>query len=249
MGFRYRANNQRKGKQMAGTQPGQGQLRYETQLKDVRETTLEGPHDRHYVDERGIGGTHFEGWRSAKDNAVIALYVQGKVTVAQAVAANARPKDHILALDNCANDKAFFALSQELVKNGVDIVKLEATRNRILGRLGHKVDMDKLGVVKDRTTIAQAQVQAELNEQSKRMQSMPVVIRNGQVKRVEIKAKPLTQRDIELAQAMVLANKREAMQKQLAKLQAEKAKLGVTVTDSLAAEILARHQKKVIVIK
>jgi len=55
-------------------------------------------------DARGTGEAHeyrhLDGWRSAHDNAICYLYTQGKASVAQAMTANAKPLDHILALDN-----------------------------------------------------------------------------------------------------------------------------------------------------
>jgi len=214
---------------------GRGQQRYERQLKDQRDNTLEGPHDKNYVDEQGIGGTHFEHWRDTYKCDAIHLYCKNALTVEQVILVagdstqpngGIAPKYHIMALDNCVDDKAFWALSQDMVAHGIDVFKLDATRNRMAGKR-----------------------EAETKRVAIKASCAPTIIRDGKVEYVRVVAKPLTAKELAVQEALLRAGRRERLLKEIAKLKAQKAKAGMTVTESLQAEILARHAKKDIVIK
>jgi hypothetical protein len=226
---------------------GKLDVRYVRQLADARATGE--AHDYHWVDSRGVGGSHFEGWRSAKDNAVCALFVQGKATVAQAVAANVRPKELIMALDRCTSDESFFALAQEMVANDIDVLRLNSTRKRLLSKLGYELKVEKDGTCQDRMTIAQAEAQALANAKSSALSfakatSVTVKKADGRELVMRPSSKPLTKTEIEVAVAMAEHESREVMKKKLMRLRAEKARLGVEVTPELQAEIMARTAAK-----
>ena len=208
---------------------------YHQLLKDQRETSLEGTHDKNYIDETGIGGTHFEGWRDPYKCDAIHLYCKGALSLEQVIAvagdaeqpnAGIAPKHHIAALDSCEDDGAFFALCQEMVKHGIDVYRLEATRARMNGKVAASGKRE----------------QAALN-------SRPTIIRDGKVEIVQVKAKPVTAKELAVQEALLRAGKRERLVKEIEKLKAEKARKGMEVTDALRAELIARHTKKEIVIK
>jgi hypothetical protein len=208
---------------MSGTFPGQGQEHYERLLKDTRENTIDGPHDRHYIDELGIGGTHLDGWKDIRKNAAIFLYCQNKLSVEQVIeiVGNVAPKYHILALENCKDNEAFWKLSQDMVKHGIDVFRLDAIKNRMAGK-----------------------VKAEEKRVAIRVSCAPTVISGGVEKRLPIKAKPLTAKEIAVQEALLRAGKRERLLKEIEQLKEEKARKGVAVTDDLAQEIMARNARK-----
>ena len=215
--------------------------RYDQLLKDTRDNTLEGTRDRDYIDENGLGGTHFEGWRDAKDITVLALYHVGEVSIDVACAHNAKPSDHVKRQQFEASKfeaigraqglagkdlESFVAVSllpfaQSLVANGLDPYKLQSVANRMVGRN-----------------------QALANRESRAIQSMPVVIKNGVATKVPVKAKPLTAKEIAVQGALDLANKREKMAKQIKAMKAEIARQGLELSDALKAEIMANEARK-----
>jgi len=221
---------------------GDGDKNYDRRLMDAR---LSGEcHNYHYVDARGLGGTHFDGWRTAKDNAVCALFVQGQASVAQAVAANVKPKELITALDNTTSDEKFFALAQEMIACGIDVLHLQSTKRRMMTRLGHEFRNGEM----DKTTLAETQAHYEANKLSKAMAAKPrgIAVKKADGKETVLrpKDKPLTTKEVAVAVAMAEHEQRELMRKKITRLKAEKARLGVEVTPELEAQIAERMAGK-----
>ena len=226
-------------------------------LKQAMESlrSQEAIRDYHYV-ENNIGGTHLKGWHDAKKSAVIALYVQGLASVAQAIAADAQPKHHILRVDNCKTEEEMMTLAVEFAANGIQMSYLESNRKRILAALGVKVkdadyDITKKGhvIAKDGDTIsiAEAARRKEQNDITLAGTKRAVeVIKQGKTVIAKAPEKKLTKQQLEVALMMARHEQIEALKAQMAKLKKANEqldKVGV-LTEEEKAEILARNAAK-----
>ena len=203
--------------------------------------------------------SHVEGARDPRKVTIKALYAYGEVSVAQAIAFGAGPKEHVTALDNCKNDAEFMALVEEMVTAGVDMLEVERVRNRMLKRLGVDVKRADYDVTKQKgqTTVTgqngttmsliEAQARAALNAKTLAGTQRPVVVvRKENVMLAKVKPRTLTQTQVEVAAALVKAEEREKLLKQLAALKKEREHLDrvSSLSDEEKAELLTRHQQK-----
>ena len=210
---------------MSGNQPGQGQLHYEALLQDTRDTVLEGVRDYRYVDESGLGGTHIGKWRSARKATVLFLYENGRgISEAQAFEYGATGKHHARRLDACVNAEQLLAVSGELAECGIT----EDDINRARSRMGRK------GVSK-----------SSFNPPKVSGGSGVLIVRDGKTHTHTV-TRPVTLHDLEIKQALLLAERRELLKAQLEKAEKINARLNKAskLSEAEKAELLARHQAK-----
>jgi Tfp pilus assembly major pilin PilA len=164
---------------------------------------------------------HLEGWRDARKTTVRDLYHQGKISVALALRAGARPTDHIRALESG------HVTVQQLLDAGVDLHKLEIVRNRMMGQVTSKAAKVAAAIEAAKPKVAMV---------IKRKDGAAKVVMSGTVER-----KPTAQ---EVAVAVALANVK-AREKERKDREA-KAKHGFEVKLSAQeqAALLARLQSK-----
>lgn len=205
-------------------------------MKDVYRRILKDARIKAEAEGKELGYRHLDGWRACKRNTIVDLYIRGKCSVVQAIAAGARPIDHLEAVSN-----GHVSLD-DLIDAGIDIHKLETVRKQVLGRLGHKVMSEK-----DATTIEQARAVREAQLKAKNMPKTMCVVKKGdKTMAIKMLNKPLTKQQIEVAEAMVRHAQMEKLRKQLAAAKAERAKLNLVsaLTPEEIAEIAARNENK-----
>ena len=209
-----------------GNQPGQGQEHYERLLKDTREYVLESVRDYHYVDESGLGGTHIDKWRSARKTTVLFLYEHGKgISVAMAIECGATGKHHARRLDACVNAEELLLVTHELALSGVT----EADVDRARSRMGERKS----------AVVSKSQPNPAANGNG------VLIVRDGQIHTHTV-SRPVTLHDLEIKQALLLAERKELLKAQLDKAQKINARLNKAskLSEADKAELLARHQAK-----
>ncbi|MFA5023330.1 MAG: hypothetical protein WC523_00035 [Patescibacteria group bacterium] len=177
---------------------------------------------------------HCQGWHAPKKTTMLDLYRTGRASVEQALAHNAKPKDHVAALEWVANAQgqdAMFAFAQKLVAHGIDVHKLESTRKATMTRQVNKLTAE--------------------NERLVRTARKPVitirkVVAGKSVERVVLSGtpKPVTQRDIESAESVAIAEKYASLKAQLDKLKATPRETVGALSQEQLAEIARRNASK-----
>lgn len=131
---------------------------------------------------------HLEGWRDARKTSIRDLYHQGKVSVALAIRAGARPTDHIRALESGK------VTVQQLIDAGVDLHKLEIVRNRMQGQVQAKDAKVAAAIEAAKPKVALV---------IKRKDGAAKVVMSGQVPH------KVTAQEAQVAAALVMAKMRE----------------------------------------
>lgn len=185
---------------------------------------------------------HVTGAKTASDTAVCYLYTQGKASAVQAVEANAKAIDHILAVDMVRSDhKACVKLAQEMVQAGVDIAKVENARVRLLGRLGYVLASET-----DYTTIAQATGRQRINAITLAGTKRPVTVKraDGREGRAVVKTHQPTPYEIAIAAMVAAGNQSLELKAQITALKMIPRDVTNRLTDEQKAELTARFSNK-----
>jgi len=185
---------------------------------------------------------HVTGARDARRPTIALLFLQGKCTKAQMDGVGGlKPIDCINAVEQG------FVTWKDVAARGVDLKRVEAVRKQTLGRLGIKARTEEeILAGKADPTLAEA-LKAYNKQQRAREAVKPMAVINharGGPEIAAVRKKPLTAKDVAIAEALVRAKMIETLRKRIADLKAEIKDTTNALSPEQKAEIEARNQAK-----
>lgn len=174
---------------------------------------------------------HLGGWRKTGKAEIIRLYRQGKVAVSLAIAAKAKPKDHLAAIDSGKVNV------MDIIKAGIDLEKLEHARTKLESQ--KTMTPEKLARELERLQAENAALRAQ-----DARASVVVVTGAGQVAEV---VAPKVERQLTVQEKAVARAMFESEERAKAKKKAElhgKRGFVVQLTDTERQAIIDRNNAK-----